>query len=321
MEASLQQKKIVCLGGGIGTLNLIKGLRDYSTDIAIVVSMADDGGSAGRLRRLYNMLPPGDLISCMSALSDDQSSIISQLLTYRFPGERYGKDDELAGHKLGNLIMVALRDITGSFPSAIDAFQKLFKINGHFLPATLEPVEISIITKDGTEIHGEEVIDLGKFNWESGIDKLVLHPSSVTTPPQVEKHILEADYIIIGPGDLYTNILSVLIVPGIKEALSKSTAKKIFIVNVANKPNETHGYFVENYLLAIEKHIGILPFDQIIVNNNHTFIIPEKYNYTYVKLEDPNYLAGKVIQEDLVDESFPIYHNSEKLARTIVKHL
>lgn len=319
-QPSLQDKKIVCLGGGIGTLNLIKGLREYTENIAIVISMADDGGSGGRIRRLYNMLPPGDIVSCMSALTKQENELLAKLLVYRFPGDRYSKDEELAGHKLGNLIMVALRDLTGSFAEAIVAFQKIFDITGTFLPATLEPVAISIVTKDGKEIHGEEVIDLGKFDWEKGIENVKLHPEHVTVNPEVTKSLLEADTIISGPGDLFTNILPVLIVPGIKEALEKSSAKKMLIINIANKPVETQGYTVEDYLKALEKHIGALPFDFVFMNNNQSIPMPAEHKYDYVIVKDATLLEN-IVQGDFVDETFPLYHDSKKLARAIAERI
>ena len=135
--------KIVCLGGGIGTVNLIKGLKKYFSNITVVVSMADEGGSSGRLRRLYNIPPPGDLISCMAALSCEP---IGKLLTYRFPGNRYAKDYYLEGHKLGNLMAVAARDSKGSFEKAINFLQKIFNIKGNLLPVSSDNVSISIKT-------------------------------------------------------------------------------------------------------------------------------------------------------------------------------
>src|SRR5258708_30196167 len=236
----MKRKKIVCLGGGIGTVNLIKGLKQYKDlDIAVVVSMADEGGSSGRLRRLYNILPPGDLVSCMAALCDSNNKNVSQLLTYRLPGNRYAKDTELAGHKIGNLIFVALRDLTGNFEKAIDQFQSIFAIPGVFLPATEENVSISAKTVEGKIVHGEETIDRGKYSGKRVLEEVYLHPVNARATKKVLTWLKEADVIIAGPGDLYTTILPVLIIPDIAEQLKKSTAKKIFIINVANKPFET----------------------------------------------------------------------------------
>src|SRR3989338_10024111 len=141
-------KKIVCLGGGIGTVNLINGLKNFTNDVTVVASMADDGGSAGRIRRLCSMPPPGDLVSCIAALSDDDN-VLKKLLTYRFAGKRYGSDGSLEGHKFGNLMMVALTGVTGDFNKALEEMQRIFKTRGKILPATVDPVTIWAQTSVG----------------------------------------------------------------------------------------------------------------------------------------------------------------------------
>ncbi len=313
-------KKIVCLGGGVGTANLIKGLKRYFEDITVILSMADDGGSSGRLRRLYNIPPPGDLVSCMAALTD-KSSYVYKLLSYRFLGDRYGSDTDLPGHKLGNLIMVALRDITGSFEKAISLFQEMFGVKGEFLPATVQNVTIYARTIEGKLIYGEEKIDLGKYPGKRILDKVFLKPESAKSNPLAIKSIKDADIIIAGPGDLYTTILPVLIVSGVKEALKKSKALKIFVVNVTNKPFETKGYNSTDYIVAIERHLGLFPFNQVVVNNNFSAKIPSKYKYQYVPITNSLKSNIKIIKSDMVDENFAIYHNPSKLAKTIMENI
>ncbi len=317
-------KKIVCLGGGIGTVNLIKGLTATSKDITVVVSMADEGGSAGRLRRLYNIFPPGDLVSCMAASLSGKSTILEKLLTYRFPGKRYAADGSLAGHKLGNLLLVAMRDITGSFSEGLELFKALFDIQGTFLPATSENVSISAKTIEGKMVVGEENIDRGKYNGKRVLDRVYLHPETAEPGKGVIEAIREADIIIAGPGDLYTTTLPVLIVPAIKKALIESTASKIFIVNIANKPFETKGYTFKDYIAAIEKHLGGFPFEKIIANNNYSLSIPKKFHYHYVFLQGKNQNTAttfdkniEIIQDDLVNEEFPLYHSPHKLAKIV----
>lgn len=313
-------KKIVCLGGGVGSANLIRGLKEYFSNITVILSMADDGGSSGRLRRLYNIAPPGDLVSCMAALTKNKNSHISKLINYRFAGNRVGKDADLPGHKLGNLIMVAMRDITGSFDKAIDLFKKTFEIQGVFLPATSQNVSISAKTIEGKRIFGEEKIDLGKYSGKRILDKVYLEPRDAKTSSKVIEHLRNADVIIAGPGDLYTTILPVLIVKRIQEVLRESRALRIFIVNVANKPFETKGYNVSNYINAIKRHLGRFPFDKIIVNNNTSPKIPKKYRYSYVGI-DKDLRDVHVIVKDIIDENFPLYHNSFKLAKTILENI
>ncbi|OGH20620.1 MAG: hypothetical protein A3D74_04405 [Candidatus Levybacteria bacterium RIFCSPHIGHO2_02_FULL_37_13] len=315
------RKKIVCLGGGIGTVNLITGLKNYFHNIAVVISMADDGGSSGRLRRLYNVPPPGDLVSCMAAIASTSNPVISKMLKYRFSGNRYGKDADLSGQKLGNLIMIALKDITGNFNEAIKLFQKTFGIEGVFLPATLQTVNISAKTIEGKKIYGETKIDLGKYKGKRVLERVYLEPASADANPEVLKSIEEADVIIAGPGDLYTTILPVLIVEKINDALKKSPALKIFIVNVANKPFETKGYSVFDYINAVEKHLGAFPFSKVIVNNNFAPKIPKKYNYHYIDINQSSLNKYDIIKEDIVDEAFPLYHNPSKLAKIIVENI
>ena len=253
MANELKNKKIVCLGGGIGTVNLIKGLKLYSDKISAVVSMADDGGSGGRLRRLYNILPPGDIASCMAALMDNPNPHMAKLLTYRFPGDRYSKDEELSGHKLGNLMLAAATDMTGSFTGAIALLKKLFRIKEAIIPATSEPVALTARTKDGHLIQGEENIDLGKFHGDKPLDEVHLVPKNITASPEALKALKAADVIIVGPGDLYTTILPCIIIPQIKDFLVKNKKQQIFIVNVANKPFESKDYAIKDFVNAVKK--------------------------------------------------------------------
>lgn len=310
--------KFVCLGGGIGTVNVLRGIKEYSKDITVLVSMADDGGSAGRLRRLFSIPPPGDLMNCISALSEAEP-ILRDLLTYRFKGNRWGRDDSLGGQKLGNLILVALTNLTGSFEKGLEEAQRLFVTHGQIIPATKENVSIWARTVDGKKIIGEQNIDLGKYNGTRSLSEVHLEPKNPTMSKKAIEAFENANIIIAGPGDLYTTMLPVLLVPQVKKALFKSRAKKIFIVNVANKPFETPNYTVSDFINAVIKHIGGFPFDYLLINNNFEKSIPKKLKYTYVvynKLSIPK-IKSKIIQKNLVNESFPLYHDSEKLGKII----
>ncbi|MBI4999178.1 YvcK family protein [Candidatus Gottesmanbacteria bacterium] len=314
-----KDQKIVCLGGGIGTVQLLRGLRSYSKNITVVCSMADDGGSGGRLRRLFSIPPPGDLINCLAALSEAEP-ILRQLLTFRFAGDRWGKDDSLRGQKLGNLILVALTSLTGSFEKGLKEAERLFSCHGQILPATQENVSIWAKTVEGKRIFGEENIDLGKYNGIRALSEVHLEPRKVSTPVAALTAIKEADSIIAGPGDLYTTILPVLLVPQIKQAIKKSKGGKIFVINVANKPFETPHYKISDYLNALKKHCEEVFFDYILVNTNFKPELPFKLNYEYVAATDANLsrFKVKVVKRDLVEPTFPLYHNPEKIARAIL---
>jgi len=316
----MANKKIVCLGGGIGTVNLIKGLVSYTGNITVVASMADDGGSGGRLRRLYGMPPPGDYVSYISAMST-VPEMMKKLLLYRFTGDRYGADGALEGQKLGNLVMAALTSLTGDFSKALSEIQKIYKTRGKILSETTEPVTIWAETSVGEKVYREENIDLGKFT--GTIEKLHLEPKNPSTSKEVIDVILGAELIIVGPGDLYSTILPVLLNPKIAEAIKKSKAKKLYVINVANKVFETPNYKVNDYVNAITKHCGFNAFDHVLMNSNVSPGIPEKFSrqYKFVPLDykkDKNYA---VVAKDVVDVKFPLYHDSDKLAKAIMENI
>lgn len=314
-------KKVVCLGGGVGTANLLRGIKNYFSDISVVVSMADDGGSAGRLRRYYKTFPTGDIINCLVALSD-ADTILIDLLKFRFRGRRYGPDSLLPGHKLGNLILLALSSIKGDFNEGLLEIQKIFRTKGKIYPCTTTPISIWAKTSTGHIVTREENIDLGRFKGQ--IEKLHIRPKNPDVDTKVIEAIKAADLIIAGPGDLYTTILPSLMVPKILDAVKKSKAKKFFVTNVANKPFETPKYTISDFANAIKKHCGGILFDTFLLNNNHTPEIPAKwkYHYKYVPIiNGKGKLPFKIIQEDLVAQDFPLYHDSEKLAKTIAGNI
>lgn len=317
-----KEPKIVCLGGGIGTVQLLRGLREYSHNITVIVSMADDGGSAGRLRRLYSVPPPGDLINCLAALSNAEP-LLSQLLTYRFDGGRWGRDDSLGGQKLGNLILVAMTKLTGDFKSALSEMQRIFRSHGTILPATNENVSIWAETVEGKKVKGEVNIDLGRYAGKREIKAVHLEPQTHSSPPEVVDALKKADLIVCGPGDLYTTLLPLLLVGDVQKELKKKKVKSVFVVNIANKPFETPNYQVSDYLKAVKEHLGVFPFSHVLVNNNHNPVIPKKLKYGYVPIDyaTSNAYNTHIIAANVVDEAFPLYHNPKKLAAQIVSCL
>jgi len=320
LELPEAKKKVVCLGGGVGTSKILSGLRELDLDLTAIVSMADDGGSAGRLRRAFQVPPPGDLINCLAALSDEES-IIKNLFLYRFAGKRYGKDTDLGGQKLGNLIFVALTDIFhGDTNRALEELSKIISSTGRVLPATTGDVNIWAKTQKGTRVTGEENIDLGKYNDRSkSLSEVHLEPANAKAYKASLDAISTADLIIAGPGDLFSTILPVLIVPQIKNALKNSTAKKVFILNIANKPFETANFTAKNYIEKLDGHLGHGIFDTILVNTNQKPKIPANLKYQYVKFKAddlPEY--KKHIQTgDFVDMKYPLYHDSKKIAKKL----
>lgn len=317
-----EQKNIVCLGGGVGTSNLLRALKNDGHNLTIITSMADDGGSSGRLRKAYGIMPPGDIVNCIASLIPDGQEEMAQLLLYRFPGDETS-DKAIDGQKLGNLIMLAEMQRTGDFYKAIAVTKKLFNVTADMLPATDERVVLHAITNDGRHIQSETTLDLALYSEPHGLSRISLQPSQPKVNQRVVESLSSADIIISGPGDLYTNQLPVLIVPEIKEALKRSPAKKIFILNIANKPFETKGFTLSDFIQAFTNHLGFFPFDIIIANNNTSTPIPEQYDYTYIPLDKraKERQSLTLIEEDLVNEEFPLYHDPHKLAKVLKKHI
>ncbi len=313
-------KNIVCLGGGVGTAQILKGLKKEQFSVSAIVSMADDGGSAGRVRRAFSVPPPGDLVNCLAALSDEESAV-RQLFLYRFKGQRYGKDTDLGGQKLGNLIFVALSDIFhGDTNRALVELSKIISSSGQVLPATLGDVNIWAQTTDGKKVVGEQNIDLGNYHTKvKTLKKVFLNPADVKAYGPSLSALNTADVIIVGPGDLFSTVLPVVIVPQIKRAFIKSQAKKIFVVNIANKPFETTHFKVSHHLAVLKDHLGGDYFDKILINTNQQIKIPAKYKYSYVGIDWDNLdsYSGKLEIGDFVDSDYPLYHDSAKIASAI----
>lgn len=311
--------KIVALGGGVGTANLLSGIKDHFSDINVIVSMADDGGSAGRLRRFYKIPPTGDIVNCMISLSN-ADNVMLDLLKFRFPGDRYGADNILPGQKIANLMFAALILNNKDLPTAISKMRELFQVKASIYPSSLSRVSLRAKTSTGHIVRREENIDLGKFKGK--LKQLYIHPKD----PKVDERALEAikksDVIIAGPGDLYTTILPVLIIPAILDEIKKSKSKKVFVVNVANKFFETPEYSVSDFINTIKKHCGFQPFDYFLINDNTSFIIPDEFKDEYSVAPLGKSKNGvKCVYADLVNENFPLYHDPTKLAKAIAKLL
>ncbi len=251
-----QGPKVVCIGGGTGLNCLLSGLREYSSQITAVVSVADDGGSSGRLRNEFGMLPPGDIRNCLSALAD-AGPLMTQLMQYRFT------EGDLAGHSFGNLLIMVLTNIKGSFAMAVREVNRIFKVRGEVLPATLNHVTLVATHDDGTKTTGQKRVSMcGK-----PIVGLELKPEPGDTPNDVLERIKDADLIVLGPGSLYTSIMPNLLDKKLAEAVSASSAKVVFVINTSQQMGETKGYKVSDYLDALVRIVPELKIDMALVNS------------------------------------------------------
>lgn len=262
-------KNVVVIGGGHGLSTILKGIKEIKDiNISAIVTVADDGGSTGRIRERYTIPAMGDIRTVMLALSDSEP-LMHDLMNYRFAGE---DENDVAGHSLGNLILTALTNMSGSFDKAIKTTSDLLKVRGKIIPSTLQSVTLFAKMEDGTIVEGEKNIPSEKQYIES-----VFYQTEVKANPQAINEILNADLIIYGIGSLYTSILPNTIISGIDEALKKSKAKKVYFANCMTQANETYNYDLKDHIDALEKHNT--PVDIAIVHNN---IIPVEIRNRYL---------------------------------------
>lgn len=303
--------RIVTIGGGTGLSTLLRGLKVHTSNLTAVVTVADDGGSSGRIRRSTGLPAPGDLRSCLAALSDDEH-LLTKLFHYRF-----AEGELLDGHSFGNLFIAALAQVTGSFDRAILDAGRVLAIKGKVLPATLadlslmadkshEPIPESI------EVEGESRIP----EVPGTIRRVRLKPNDPPAYPGAIHGILNADMIVIGPGSLYTSIMPNLLVPDIAEAVRASRAFKVFVCNVATQKGETDGYDALRHLRALEEHVGPALVDLLLINDRYP--VEEPDGAEWVKLGDDDALWVPVHLADLIDEDRPLRHHSVKLAATLM---
>ena len=311
--------RVVALGGGTGLSTILRGLKEWTTNITAVVTVMDDGGSSGRLRRERHMLPPGDIRNCLIALAEDESRI-SQLFQHRF--EKSGSD--IDGHSIGNLVITGLQEMTGSFDRSIEELSKMLNIRGQVLPATLEDVDLVAEMADGTVIQGEE--NIGESS--NRVVRMSLSESKVPPYPKVLEAIAEADVIIMGPGSLYTSIIPNLLVDQIAEKIENSSASKFYVANLMTQPGETDEFMLSDHLDALGQYLDLGKLDHILINNGS---FPEELLNQYradnsvpVTNDIPtsNGLNQRVVVANLLDlveiEGVQtIKHHSGNLARTI----
>ena len=306
--------KVVAIGGGTGLSTLLRSLKHYTSNITAIVTVADDGGSSGRLRREMGVLPPGDFRNCLAALADDEA-LTTQLFQYRFsPVQK-----ELDGHALGNLFITAMADIAGSFEQALIESSHVLAITGRILPSTLSDVTLCAEIRNGSGVeHVEGESNITHFG--GTIERVFLTPERVRAYPETTRAILDADLIILGPGSLYTSVLPNLLIDSMPEALRASRAIKMYVCNVATQHGETDSYTVRDHVQALEKHIGAGIIDVVLANSR-----------VNVRWENAPAGVGEIVQitelnappritaADVIDEARPWRHDSSKLAQAVMQ--
>ncbi|SFS32355.1 gluconeogenesis factor YvcK family protein [Marininema halotolerans] len=249
--------RLVVIGGGTGLSVLLRGLKRFPLDLTAIVTVADDGGSSGRLRSEMQMPPPGDVRNVLVALADVEP-LLEKVLQYRF-----SNGDGLAGHNLGNLIIAALKDITGDFNHGIQELSRVLAIRGRVLPSTGQTITLKAEMSDGSLVEGESRIPRVGCR----IERVFIDPEDAKPVDEAMEAISEADGIVIGPGSLYTSLLPNLLVKGMADAIRASSAKKIYICNVMTQAGETDGYTASDHVEAIYRHVGSELFDVVIAND------------------------------------------------------
>ncbi len=321
--------RVVALGGGTGLSTLLRGLKEHVTrriedhvsperpvaDLAAIVTVTDDGGSSGRLRRENRILPPGDIRNCMVALSKDEA-LLGRLFQYCFHAGH-----GLIGHNFGNLFLAALTHVTGDFTEAIRVSSKVLAIRGRIFPSTLSNVHLVATLENGRVVHGETRITASR----APIKKLKLSTRGVRPLPKAVEAIKQADLILLGPGSLYTSILPNLLIPEIASAIAKSKAPRVYIANLMTQPGETAGYALADHLRAIQKHVRHRVIDWIVANRQP--VSPEvarRYRAegaepVSVDLPELQRLGFRVILDNLLEEHAVIRHNTRRLSRLLLE--
>jgi uncharacterized cofD-like protein len=304
--------RIAVIGGGHGLSVLLRGLKTYSHNITAIVTVADDGGSSGRLRESFGILPPGDIRNCLAAMSNDEA-MLAQLFQYRFPNGSSGLD----GHSFGNLFISALTEITGSFEEAVAESGRVLSVSGRVLPSTLHNVQLVADVKLPHLISEVRVAGESKIPESNGkVRRVWLEPDTPPAFPQAIKALLAADVIVIGPGSLYTSILPNLLVPDIADAIRSSRALKLYVCNVATQIGETDGYSCVDHLNAIEDHAGKGLFDVVLANNNCDAKLPK--GIEWISIDDNINMYFAIYRADLVDPAMPWRHDGKVLSRVII---
>ncbi len=302
--------KVVAIGGGTGMATLLRGLKRHTSNITAIVTVADDGGSSGRLRRSLGVLPPGDFRNCIAALADDEA-LITQLFQYRF-----GAGDGLEGHSFGNLFISAMAEVTGSFERALVESSRVLTIQGRVIPATVQDVTLVGDLRSPEAVYrveGESAIPAAT----GSIERVFLQPDDAPAYPEAVQAILAANLIVAGPGSLYTSVIPNLLVRDIAAAVRASRAVKVYVCNVATQPGETDGYSVLDHVKALEQHAGEELFPIVVANDRpEGELLP---GLQWVKFDPPLNGSKRLILADVAQRDRPWRHDSTKLANLLIK--
>lgn len=303
--------RVVAIGGGHGLSTLLRGLKAHTRNLTAVVTVADDGGSSGRLRESLGILPPGDIRNCLAAMSNDEA-LLAQLFQYRFSGA-----PGLEGHSFGNLFISALTEITGSFEEAVAESGRALSVSGRVLPSTLHDVRLVADVRLPHLVNEVRVEGESKIPEMAGrVRRVWLEPNNPPAFPPVLQSILSAELIVIGPGSLYTSLLPNLLVPDLMAAIHASHALKVFVCNIATQAGETDSYSCYDHARAVEEHIGEDLFNVILCNENYEG--NPGTNSEWVRADEKTIKDSRSYCADLVDDEHPWRHDSIKLAQVLM---
>ncbi len=314
-----QGERITALGGGTGLSTILRGLKEVTSNITAIVTVTDDGGSSGRLMREYNILPPGDIRNCLTALADAEP-LMTQLLQYRFRGDREGG---LNGHSFGNLFLTALSQIMGDFELAIRETSRVLAIRGRVLPSTLDRVWLLAELQDGRKVCGETaIVESAK---RSPIQRLYLEPEEARALPEAVEAIYRAAVVVVGPGSLYTSVLPNLLLPEIAEALEETEAIRVYICNVMTQPGETDHFTASDHLKVLIEHTGKKLFDYVLVNTQKPSeevlnrYAQEGACWVQPDIDKIRQMGYRVITGNFMSETNVVRHNPQAVTQAILR--
>lgn len=320
METIFMQRKltkgpaITVVGGGTGLSTLLRGMKYITSNCTAVVTSADDGGSSGRLRQELGIIPPGDLRNCLTALAD-REPLMERVMQYRFQG-----DSPLAGHCFGNLFIAAMAEAEGGMEAGLNATSQILKVRGRVIPSTLADIRLRALMTDGTQVTGESLIPKA----HKRIAKMQMLPADAPAAQGAVEAIANADVLIFGPGSLYTSVIPNLLVDGIREAILRSSAVKIYICNVMTQPGETDGYGAYEHVQALIRHVGAQFLDYVIVNDQDITLeqlrqydaqgsMPIRPDVDRIRA-----LGISVVPAKLISKHDLVRHDPRKLARILI---